>query len=451
MIKRLVNKFITVILLLALSTCDKASDGVKPSPNINPEENPDKIALTDYIFDEDTIRTYEILISEEDLQKIDDDPVAEEWVEGTFIVENDTIGPVGIRYKGNEGAWWDCVSQPPTGGYKTCEKLSMKIKINWNRDTTFYGLKKFQLHSMNSDRSQLRERLGYWFYRKMNVKAPRVVHVVLKINGKYQGLFAHIEQIDGRFTRYHFKDGTGNLYKEVWPIDGTGIATLESTLESKLETNEDESPSFKLTHSFGEELEEVDKSDVQKVIEKWMDVDATLALAAVSYTLDDDDGLFHWYEYGNNDPRPHNFYLYEEPTEKKIYLIPWDLDHMLKRVADPEIENAVELIDDWGEISENCEMFGNGWPQRSAACDKLVAGLVMYKDKYKKMLKKINDEPFTRIESQLTEWENQLRPVTEMLHEKNEELISVEDWEFAIQDLRKELSDARAKLISKLE
>jgi hypothetical protein len=42
----------------------------------------------------------------------------------------------------------------------------MKIKINWNgRDTTFYGLKKFQLHSMNTDRSQLRSVLGIGFQK----------------------------------------------------------------------------------------------------------------------------------------------------------------------------------------------------------------------------------------------------------------------------------------------
>jgi hypothetical protein len=64
--------------------------------------------------------------------------------------------------------------------------------------------------------------------------APRVVHVLLKINGKYAGLFAHVEQIDGRFTRNHFRDGSGNLYKEVWPIDADGIAMEESRLMDAL-------------------------------------------------------------------------------------------------------------------------------------------------------------------------------------------------------------------------
>ena len=36
--------------------------------------------------------------------------------------------------------------------------------------------------------------------------------------GEFVGLFALTENIDGRFTRANFNDGTGNLYKEVWPF-----------------------------------------------------------------------------------------------------------------------------------------------------------------------------------------------------------------------------------------
>lgn len=437
-----------MIIFPVFLLCNESSDSLNAPIT---EEKNDKLTKTEYIFREDTIRTYEILINPESLDSIDNDPVAEQYIEGKFIVENDTIGPVGIRYKGNEGAWWDCVSNPPVGGYKTCEKLSMKIKINWKgKDTTFYGLKKFQLHSMNTDPSQLRERLGFWFFRKMNVAVPRVVHVLLKINGKYAGLFAHVEQIDGRFTRYHFNDGSGNLYKEVWPIDADGMAMEESELTNALETNEDQSHDFEIIRSFGLDIEKSTDTNIQKVIQKWMDVENTLSLAAVSYTLDDDDGPFHWYDNGNGKPYPHNFYLYEEPSEKKLYLIPWDLDHMLKRVADPEIDNAVELIDDWGEISNNCELFGNGWPQRSAACDKLVAGLVMYKDEYKRILRKIDEGPFNEIDSKLEEWGMQLRSVTTMLHDQNVNFISPQDWDYALTDLKRELADARSRLKKKL-
>lgn len=428
------------------------NDSNHPSETRQPgeTEKPDKLALTDYIFDEDTIRTYEILIPDENLDSIDSDPVAEQYVEGKFIVENDTIGPVGIRYKGNEGAWWNCVTYPPTGGSKTCEKLPMKIKINWKSDTTFYGLKKFQLHAMNTDDSQLRERLGYWFFRQMGIAAPRVAHVILKINGRYAGLFAHVEQIDGRFTRYHFGDGSGNLYKEIWPLDGYGKARDSQTLYSGLETNKDESHDFSMMEDFGRDLENSNDSNIQNVIRKWMDVNYTLSLSAISYALDDDDGLFHWYADGRGSSYPHNFYFYEEPQEKKLYLIPWDLDKILTYVANPELGNAIELIDDWGEISSNCGLCGNGWPQRSAACDKLVSGLVKFSDEYKSILHEIDNGPFSEIDNKLTEWETQLRPVTEMLYKENSNFISPDWWASSVSILKQELADAKARLKSKL-
>jgi hypothetical protein len=92
-------------------------------------------------------------------------------VAASLVFRGDTISPAGIRYKGSIGAFVGCLSGPDWGnpsGYKICPKLSMQVKINWDgREETFYGLKKLQFHSMNLDPSQMRERLGYWFFRQM--------------------------------------------------------------------------------------------------------------------------------------------------------------------------------------------------------------------------------------------------------------------------------------------
>lgn len=406
--------------------------------------------LTEYVFDDDTVRTYEILISDSNLAYLDNNPMAEEYVDGFFVVEQDTIGPVGIRYKGNEGAWWGCVAYE--GGPKTCPKLSMKIKINWqDLDTTFYGLKKFQLHAMNSYPSQMRERVGYWFFRQMGVKAPRSIHVKLKINGKIAGLFLHVEQIDGRFTRYHFENGRGNLYKEIWPLTSAGTAMDGSAVLSALETNEDDNPSLTMFNFFATELENATDSTIKSVIEKWMDVESVLRLAAVSYGLDDDDGPFHWYSDGSlNGAYPHNFYWYEEPTKQKLYLIPWDVDHMLQRVANPELSNAVELIDGWGEISENCQNFGNGWPQRSAACDKLVAGWVLYTDRYREILNEMVQGPFASVETMLHKWENQIDPITREVYEADYQQPSPAYWKDGMYTIRYELNNALTRIQNQL-
>ena len=102
-----------------------------------------------YIFDQNKLHTFELTLSDEDLALIDKEPGKEEYVEGSMTFEGQEIGPVGIRYKGSVGAWVGCVSGDffQAEGEKTCTKLSMKVKINWeDTDDTFYGLKKLQFH-----------------------------------------------------------------------------------------------------------------------------------------------------------------------------------------------------------------------------------------------------------------------------------------------------------------
>ena len=54
---------------------------------------------------------------------------------------------------------------------------------------------------MNLDTSLMRDRLGYLLFAEAGVAAPRSTHARVVINGEFVGLFALVEQIDGRFTR----------------------------------------------------------------------------------------------------------------------------------------------------------------------------------------------------------------------------------------------------------
>jgi spore coat protein CotH len=61
----------------------------------------------------------------------------------------------------------------------------------------------------------MNERLGYYMYRNFGVIAPRSNHAVIYINGRFNGVFANTEQIDGPFTNKNFDHSGGNLYKEI--------------------------------------------------------------------------------------------------------------------------------------------------------------------------------------------------------------------------------------------
>lgn len=408
------------------------------------------IENSDYIFDQDQLHTFELNLPASALAKIDSDPAAEEYVEGSLTFAGETISPVGIRYKGSIGAYVGCLSGPDfsnPSGFKTCTKLSMKIKINWNgSDTKFYGLKKLQFHSMNNDPSQMRERLGYWLFRNMGVPAPRAVHARLLINGEYVGLFALVEQVDGRFTRHNYDDGKGNLYKEIWPLQSNGQAYPAQTYINHLKTNEDENPTAELIQNMAQEVANADPADLQNVVSKWMKIDEVIAYAVVDRMIRNDDGAFHWYCTGNA-CSPHNFYWYEEPTNETLHLIPWDLDHAFENIISNN-NPVIPIADDWGEISANCQPFSYGaWGlrQRSAACDKLIGAWASYTDLYEQKKIEFIEGPFSAasVSTLLDQWKAQVETATLEANQQYGDAISMSEWNNALYKLRTRVDYAR--------
>jgi hypothetical protein len=455
-----------LFLVLLLSTCKSDEEELTPTTGNNSGGNPspdfevstiipngDEAYLTensDYIFDQEKIHTFELNIPLSDYEKINGDPAAEEYVEGNLIFEGDTISPVGIRYKGSIGAYVGCLSGGDwanPSGHKTCTKLSMKIKINWEgREERFYGLKKLQFHSMNNDKSQMRERLGYWFFREMNVPAPRCVHARLKINGVFIGVFALVEQIDGRFLRYNFEDGNGNLYKEIWPLHSNGQPFPESEYLDHLKTNEDEDPSASLIRTFAQAIAEAEEEERKSIVEEWMDMGEVISYAAVDRTIRNDDGAFHWYCNGST-CSPHNFYWYEEPSAETLHLIPWDLDHAFENIIS-NVNPVTPVANDWGETSSDCEPFSYGsfgLKQRSAACDKLIGTWASYTDEYNEKLTIFKNGPLSigNANVMLDKWEALIRGSLEEAENAHGDAISISSWETEMERLKEKLEFAR--------
>ncbi len=457
-------RIIPILLILFILGCKKEDDTVLPSnptteppntntgtPTIIPTGDEQYLNLnSDFIFDQEKLHTFELVIPPDALAKIDADPSAEEYVEAMLIFEGDTLSPIGVRYKGSVGAFVNCLSGvnwANPSGYKTCTKLSMKVKINWEgSEYKFYGLNKLQFHSQNLDDSQMRERLGYWLFRNMGVPAPRSVHARLMINGEYSGLYALTEQIDGRFAKYNFDDDDGNVYKEVWPLNMDGQAFSNETYIKALKTNEDENPSVDIMKNFAQAIADADESDIQSTIAQSMNIDEILSYWVVDRMIRHDDGPYHWYCNGG-DCSNHNYYWYEEPTNKKLHLIPWDLDNAFENIifdANP----VTPVADDWGETTNNCQPFANGFfgsQQWSASCDKLTAGWVSFEEEYEQLKIEFKEGPFSeaQVNQLLDTWSEQIRAATIEAREKHGDAISLATWENALNSLKNQVNHAR--------
>ena len=406
---------------------------------------------SDYIFNDDELHTFELKIPEDSLKKLDIDPSAEEYTEGMLIFDGDTLSPVGIRYKGNIGAWVGCLSGKnifKPSGKKICTKLSMKVKINWNgRNQKFYGLKKLQFHSQNNDPTQLHERLGYWFYREMDIPAPRSVHAQLIINDEYSGLYALTEQIDDRFTDHHFSDGSGNLYKEIWPLNHNGNVIKEKKIRAGLKTNENENTSIELFKVFGEMMANADSISSREIIKNYMDINSIISYVVVDRAIRNDDGVFHWYNFFLDVSFNHNYYWYEHPKENKLYLIPWDLDNAFDNIT---FENPITFIaDDWGEISNDCKPFKYGdWgvKQRSAGCDKIIDAWISFRKEYQQLQTKFQDNLINKSLIMIDTWSDQIKDATINAEELHTDALSYKKWVRSIELLKAQISLMETRL-----
>ncbi len=443
------SRFLLLCAVLSLSCSNDASPvpddgGRDTSSDVSGSQDDREAAAA--LFAEDTVRTFNLILSEENLEVIDSNPTAEQWVEGTMVMDGETVEGVGIRYKGSEGAWYDCVQGGPWGGGRKICPLNMKVKIDYKADASFHGLKTFQFHTMNDHPSRLTETVAYWFVRQMGIPSPRTAYCKLYINGQFEGLYLHVEEMDGRFVDTWQPDSDANLFKEVWPLSWDGTATSEQEMMDALRSNEKKADVARL-RAFALELEAAsDVSAVRALIEKWMDVDQALTLAALSLALDDDDGAFHWYavdETSESAAKPHNFYWMEDPALGKFRLLPWDLDKSFTLVADPDTSNAIEILDVWGTTSHDCNNYGSGWRQRSAACDKLVAGMASYKELYRAKLQATLDGPFAKVEAFVAAWKTRLEPVIASLPADNAQNITPARWENGVTNLLNEIADAR--------
>jgi spore coat protein H len=357
------------------------------------------------LFSGDTVKNYELTIAPEDLATLDSMPSAEAYVPASVTIDGEHVDNVGVRYKGSAGAFIRPCTASITPGRSTGPKVgkcSMKLAFDYVDDAArFHGVKKLNLHSMGRDLTYMREQLGYAMYREMGVASPRTAYVRLVINGKLEGLFLAVEQIDGRFTRSRFSEGgEGNLYKEVWPVYDDPVV-----YRNALESNKGDTTNVDKMLAFAQTLKTMPKASTA-----WVDRDYTLRYIAVDRVLRNDDGVFHFYCGGSgNNPGPfgnHNYYWYEAEHAGRMWLIPWDLDVSLAN------EPRTFIDFEWSAQTTCMCHIAIGFPQRAPSCDPLVAQFAMWRDDYDSMVDTFLSGPFAQdaVDAKLDAWSKQIAP-----------------------------------------
>lgn len=442
-----------IIGIITLFGCQKdeqfTSSGV---PIIVPTGNEKYLTEdSEVLFHQDSFYRFDITMPERALAFIDNDPKAEQYVEASLTLRGETISPIGIRYKGSAGAFGigledGSILQPAS---KVGTKLSMKIKIDWDHHhhNEFYGQEKIQLHAMNTDKSQMHDRLGYWLFGQMDVPAPRATHAKVYINGDYYGVYALVEQIDEEFVERHYTNDDGNLYKEIWPLTSDNKKRPISAYYKALRTNEHSGVTAELIDQFAKELEASSGlSSLRNTIEDYMVLDEIIRYIVVDRTIRNDDGAFHWYcNSSGSICNPHNFYWYENPSTQKMHLIPWDLDNAFENII--QANSTTAIVNPWNEVPNSCTPFVyiDGYKQRPAYCDKLTQGWASYTPELAQAKARFITGPFSQqsVHEQLDKWTAQIRAATEEAALLHDDAPTLSEWQSGLQLLKDRTDYAR--------
>ncbi len=367
------------LFLLLLTSCGGKSTSVPDGGDADSDSDADSDADTDTgdvvhpddeIFDPDVIHTYELEIAPEDWEWLNDNATLEQYVQGALLYDGEggreRYENIGVRYKGGFGALQSCFDWL---GRRTYAKLSIKVSFNeYDSAGRFHDLRKLQFHSMNKDPSQMRERIAYDLFRESGVRTARTAYARLFVNGEDLGLFVLVEQFDGSFTDRHFdpEGGDGNLYKEVWPMHGA-----EQPYVDALQTNEEVADVSGMT-SFAAALAAAGDETFLDVLGEWTDLESMWNYVAVDRGLSHWDGITAWYCVGAGGAEcfNHNFYWYEQESQDRMWLVPWDMDHSLT----PSPWETYYDVPAWLEQVDDCSPT-EIWPGvgvRAPSCDPLI-------------------------------------------------------------------------------
>jgi hypothetical protein len=264
----------------------------------------------------------------------------------------------------------------------------------------------------------------------MGVAAPRGAHARVLVNGKLEGLFIVIEQVDGTYTRSRFKDGgKGNLYKEVWPIYSEDSVYLE-----KLVTNEKDQPTVQGMLAFKAAVDRGPDA-VQAVLDR----DYLLRYLAVDRVIINDDGVLHfWCDGPGTKAYNGNFYWYEAPSHDRFWLVPWDLDESFDGYP------AGRISPEWSTTAAcGCSASGSLYSQ-PAACDTLTQTFIAWLPDYRAHVEEFVAGPFaaSAVDAKLTAWSQQIASFVEEAAGKNSS-PSVQQWRAGLTELKAKIASAR--------
>jgi len=198
-------------------------------------------------------------------------------------------------------------------------------KVKFAKDRKYNGRREWNFN-FEPDFSQ---KLALDLLKFNGVKVPSAQHVILKVNGVYQGMYLQYEDPDNDAWLWDsFGDATGDLYKGARDLPEGPRYFADFTILGPNDSdyfhhyNKKSGPltapdDYHVIREFIEQLNTVPDAEFENWLETHFDVDSFLSyLVIVNFTL-------NWDSYPR---RPKNLWIYENRRKNVMVFIPWDLN-----------------------------------------------------------------------------------------------------------------------------
>jgi spore coat protein CotH len=226
---------------------------------------------------------------------------------GTVTVDGEKVENVGVRKKGFFGSL-------------SADKPSLKIKFDaYVEGQLLQGMRRMTFNNSRQDASHMNTCLTYKAFRDAGYPAPRCNFARVTVNGKYLGVYIHVDSIKKPLLRRHFDDDDGNLYEGTLS-DFTSI--YKGTIEKK--TNEKEDDWSDIAAAVA--ALETEGDEGLSAIDAIFNLDRFLTFWAIEVIVG------HWDGYNGN---LNNYFFYVDPADGRIVFLPWGPDSAFYPVDHP--------------------------------------------------------------------------------------------------------------------
>jgi len=262
-------------------------------------------------------------IDPEAMARLDADPFAAPDERGVFVDPDGVAHEVDLNYR---------------GAYQLLNVMGAYDLRNWkvkfDEGDPYEGRREWNFNY----EPHFNQKLAFDLFRFAGVAVPGARHVVLELNGEYQGLYLQYEDPDDkRWLLEQFGDDEGDLYKAAFDIpyqpqyfaDLTWLGPSDEDyfLHYNKKTNDDVAPDdYGVLISFITDLNEVPDEEFEVWMEASFDVDRLRSYLVVS------NFIANWDSYPQ---RPKNYWLYQDLYAGRMAYVPWDLDNTFSPYTDP--------------------------------------------------------------------------------------------------------------------